>query len=55
MASECFYIRCIYHSKDGPLCYEPKCKATPEQLKEHERSRHEYLTERNWTDIPNQK
>ena len=55
MASECFFSACKYHSKDEPMCYEVKCKATPSELATFERRRDEYLFNVNWVDIGNLK
>lgn len=61
MTSECFYNKCFYHEThdltedDGPFCHEPKCRATPHELNKWENERKQFLAERNWVDIPNQK
>lgn len=41
MTTECYYSACPHHSihdepDEGPFCFEPECKATPDQQAEYE-------------------
>ena len=39
MPAECYYGQCPYHDKGEPLCYEGRCKASPQERESYEAAR----------------
>lgn len=39
MPIKCYYNQCPRHDNEGPLCYEGRCRASPDDLKKYELER----------------